>query len=172
METERFDALTARLAHRLSRRRTLGLLTLGSAGIALTHSAAEARKHHKHKHHHKKGGGNQPKCPACGPCETCVNFACVPQPDRAACGDDAVCLRGQCTFICGETNHNATCEAAGGTCSLPSDDNDLGWVCVQTFDYCEAPGCGFNDDCASGEICVGNECFGEGWYYCGTPVAP
>lgn len=174
METERFDALATRFARRLSRRRALGVLGLGSAGLALTRGAADARKHHKHKHkpHRKTTGAPQPQCPACGPCETCVNFACAPQPDHTTCGDHAVCLRGQCTFLCGATNHNATCEAAGGQCSLPYDDNTVGWVCVQEFDYCNAPDCGSISDCAADEICVGNECNEDGWYYCGTPVAP
>ena len=69
MESNRFDALTARLAAPLSRRRSVGLLSLfGLGGFLASDTAAKRKKKKKKK--------------------------CKPNCDRRICGDDG--CRGTC----------------------------------------------------------------------------
>ena len=66
MENDRFDALTARLAGGLTRRRLGGLVALG-AGAALTADPASGkRKKRKHKKHQQQTTTTTPtpRCPA------------------------------------------------------------------------------------------------------------
>jgi hypothetical protein len=174
METDRFDALTTRLAQGLTRRRSLGLLAALGAATSLAADAG-ARKHHKKKHGKKhKPKTTPPPCGgACGECEACFNDACTQVANGTTCGSGQ-CFAGDClTCSGGKVPAEGLCArpcttiddcADGGICLKMSNDNDGGpgdnrRFCVITDGAqggATMPNCptGRSSGCRAGMLCV------------------
>lgn len=163
MESDHFDALAARLAQGMSRRRSLGVF--GAVGTAWAMAAdTEAGKRKKRKNKKRKNPKPTststtpaPQCPRCEECEDCLNGSCQPKADGTACGSGSICVHGGCGVPC----------TFGGTSCPP----DSGLVCPEISagprvcvygDYCDAPICTDQDHCPSGSICI--------YAPCGTPT--
>lgn len=174
MESDRFDAFTARLAAPLSRRRGVALLGLLGLGSLLAGDDAEARKKRKKK---KKKGLT------CGAGTKVCGRECI--PDSSCCGscpDGGFCRNGECTLCTSEETQCGTAcvdlatdpancgtcgracpsgECLNGSCScLVQPDCPVGCSCF------EIPGgggaCGgdttsrpcVNNVCDLGEVCL------------------
>lgn len=103
MESDRFDALTTRLSHLLTRRRSLGLLAASFAGSALV-ADTDARKKKK----------------PCPPCKGRKKGKCkMVLPDGSPCAG-GTCQAGTCgpaaTCTDGIRNGNETGVDCGGSC--------------------------------------------------------
>ena len=165
MATDRFDALTARLAGGLTRRRGLGLLAaLGAATLAADPAAG---KHKKKKHKKKKPCGG-----ACGSCQACVNGACAQLADGVACPGNGACLAGVCrTCPSGKTSVDGLCaklctsgaDCATGICLDIANHSDANVDDPRKFCIVDdnqngntMPSCpnGRSSDCAFGNLCV------------------
>ena len=157
METNRFLALTPRLAPGLTRRRLGGLLALGAAVTLAPGTDAGAHKKHRKHRQHKKSHGCPASCPVCQACvagrtctpvadETpcqgtglCGNGACHAAPTcvsstQTGCGDNNPCCNGACTVI--GPPFGSVCLGQGGSgaiCSLDGDcisGNCVAYRCV------------------------------------------
>ena len=155
METNRFLALTPRLAPGLTRRRLGGLLALGAAvTLAPGTDAGAHKKHRKHRQHKKSHG-----CPAsCPVCQACVaGGACTPVADETPCEGTGLCASGACRaqptcISTSGTGCGATRPCCSGNCSsLPP----FGMVCLGQAGSGAA--CKLNGDCSSGD-CVAYRC--------------
>ena len=161
VENDRFDALTARLAGGLTRRRLGGLVALG-AGAALTADPASGkRKKRKHKKHQQQTTTTTPtpRCPAsCPVCQECVDGrTCTPVADETPCEGTGLCASGACRaqptcISTSGTGCGATRPCCSGNCSsLPP----FGMVCLGQAGSGAA--CKLNGDCSSGD-CVAYRC--------------
>jgi hypothetical protein len=113
MESDRFDALTARLAAPHSRRRSVGLLGLLGLGSAAALNEADAKKRKKKK---KKKKGNKRKTTT-----TTLAPVCRHQCATRECGDDG------CGGSCGECPGELVCR--NGTCGCPEGMDLCGGTC-------------------------------------------
>jgi hypothetical protein len=112
VESDRFDALTERLAGSLSRRRGVSLIgALGIGGMAVLQEA-DARKKKKRKKKRNKPTRTTTPAPTCTPCgsRTCGDDGCG--KSCGTCEGDLVCRNGTCGCpegmdLCGGTCHPA-----------------------------------------------------------------
>lgn len=138
MEEAQFDALTARLAAPLSRRRSVSLLAVLGWGGLTAASNANAKKKKKRKKKPKPAVACTPSCDrkvcggdgcggTCGECDACHECqaeACVAKANGAACGDAChQCQGGVCVAL-----------AEGSTCGVDSCQTCQGGQCVVKLD--------------------------------------
>lgn len=157
METDQFDALTARLAQALSRRRSLGLLAALGAAASLAGDDAAGKKKRKKKKKKPCGG-------ACGACQACVGGVCTLVADGASCGS-GTCFAGQClTCPSGKVAVAGRCAkrctqtedcGAGQNCYLLVAEFETRY-CVVSEPFDSAPDCptGASSECGVGRLCV------------------
>lgn len=167
MESDRFDALTTRLAHGLTRRRGLGLLAaLGAASLAADSTAG------KHKKKKKKKKKPQPCGGACNSCQACVNGACAQLAEGTSCPGNGACFAGACrTCPSGKSSVDGLCatpctsgaDCATGICLKMANHNDANVddprkFCIvddnQNGGTLAACPNGRSSDCANGHLCV------------------
>lgn len=156
MESDRFDALTARLAGPLSRRRSVGLFA--ALGIASTRLAdqAEAKKRKKPK-----------KCTSCTECQACRKGKCKPKPEGSAC-TGGLCTGGSCTCANGFKSCQGRCIlneqcCTAADCGQGSSCQNGTCVCLDGFKRCgtrciPVAQCCSNSDCTGGRKCVSGTC--------------
>ena len=151
MESVRFDALTARLATTLPRRRSVGLLAaLGVAGAGLA-TEVDARKKKKKK------------CKGCTECQACKKGKCKPKPEGSACigglcaGGGCACFNGfrSCQGRCIADDQCCTAADCGqggscqnGTCLCTGGFKRCGNRCIPQANCCD------NSDCTGGKTCL------------------
>jgi hypothetical protein len=159
MDDSAFDTATRRVPTLLSRRRSLGLLSVLGLGAGLLNDVSEAKKGRKKKN--KKGNkgnkGSQPlTCTGCTVCETCVNGACQPVADNTSCGSDAVCQHGACGKTCVPLTPG---ECPDGTVCVRGLQAGQEPVCA-TIDeaQCAQPVCTSDANCPRGSICSTRVC--------------
>jgi hypothetical protein len=165
MDAERFDALARDMSTPDTRRALLRLVAaLPLAGLLsglLGRATSEAdgsgaivggggRRRHRRKRHHRHQRHQRHKrhhCPkSCGPCQSCQQGKCQPDPDGSACGG-GTCCDGKCVDL---NTHPRNCGACGRRCQING-------VCEQGQCGC-IQGC---DDYASGFQCcpaIGPSC--------------
>lgn len=158
MESDRFDALTARLATPLSRRRSVGLLGMLGLGSLVAADDTEARKR-KHKKHKKK-----PKL-TCGAGTKVCGRECIPTSSCCgSCPNGGVCLNGACNLCtseqtrCGDAcvdlaTDPENCGTCGRTC--PSGDCRNGTCTCDARALCPS-GCSCTSDAKGYAACSGN----------------
>ena len=155
MESDRFDALTARLAGTLSRRRTVGLLAaLGIAGAGAANDADAKKKKKK-------------KCKGCTECQACKKGKCKPKPEGSACigglcnGGGCACFNGfkACQGRCipddqcctsADCGSGGTCQS--GTCICGGGSKRCGNQCIPAANCCG------DSDCTGGRTCLSGSC--------------
>jgi hypothetical protein len=152
MESEKFDALVARLSTHVTRRRSLGALgALGIAGASLA-SEAEAKKKKKKKKKKKGDSGGTtttlapPSCPGgqrlChGSCIS-VDACCV----TSECAAGQMCTRGFCAcpgnaIACGDR----CCDKASEICEIDAGVTSCRAGTCPATSYCAAGGPGNPD---------------------------
>ena len=166
METDRFDAVTARLAQGLTRRRGLGLLAALGGIAALAPDAEAGKKKGKKKRGKKKPKPQPAACGgACGPCQSCLSGVCTQVADKTAC-TGGTCFDGQCLVCSGgkvpvdglcarlcETN--ADCGEANVYCHTYYAGNAPRY-CMRGQDFATTPDCSSGDssECGAGRLCV------------------
>jgi hypothetical protein len=165
METDRFDAMTARLAQALTRRRSLGLLAALGAATSLGSDAEAGKKKGKKKG--KKGKKTPKPCGgACGACQTCVSGTCTQVIDGTACSGSGACFAGQClTCTGGEVPVDGLCAKL---CTVNADcgednvfchtyyANNGPRYCMRGQNFDTTPDCpsGSSSECGAGRLCV------------------
>lgn len=167
MDSAHFDALTARLAAPLTRRRSVGLLAILGLGGFIATDDASARKHKK-KHKRAKRPTCTPNCDrricgsdgcggtcgTCPSCQECQGGVCVLNANGTACGDAChECQGGACVA-----------RADGTTCGADSCQTCQGGQCVAKLDSAPCPEASPAGQCRRGAcrarpLCVsyGNE---------------
>ena len=179
MDSDRFDAITARLAAPLTRRRGMGLISMLGLSALVAGDEAAARKKKRKEKKKKRGGTCIPNCSnktcgadgCSGTCGECFRGTCEAGVCTCATGYE-VC-QGACLVACSpaERRNPETCGCCIGSPSIVpcaadeqccSGDCD-GGIC-RGRDGLEA--CSFDDQCESRECrdgvctCQGNECLG------------
>lgn len=171
MESNQFDALTARLAARATRREGLGLLALlGAAPAGLMAEPAAAKKRRK-KGRNKKKPGNRghhttppPPAPTCtdgirngdetdvdcgGSCPPCaVNQRCQTRADCA----NAFCEGAPGNRVCTPCPNTTQCGNTGPDrcfCGITADDNRE--ICFAIPRTALVANC---TQCAPGDVCI------------------
>jgi len=141
METDRFDALTARLAPPLSRRGSISLL--GGLGLgSLLAGATGARKKRRNRRRKLGCGAGTKRCR-----RKCIsNAACC-----GGCPDGGVCQNGACTpCASGETPCGATC---ANLATDPANCGRCGRACHSGECLNGACSCTALTDCPEGCTC-------------------
>lgn len=157
MESDRFDALTARLAAPLSRRRSVGVLGVLGLGSLLTADDTEARKHKKKK---KK------KQLTCGTGTRVCGRECIPNSSCCgSCPDGGFCRNGECV-VCtgGETRCGNACV---NLATDPDNCGKCGRVCPMGQCVHGACACNGDERCPSGCGCYSSATGGGA---CGGPT--
>jgi len=147
MDAGRFDTLTTRLSHHLSRRQGLGVLVALGLGVATSPESTDAKGKKKRKRRNGgKNGGNRGGEPDTG------SFP-PPPPPPVSCTADT-----ECREDLGE-------ECREGTCQCPSTmvrDFENWCVCptgtVWCSGACRAQECCSLADCRGNAQCLGGQC--------------
>lgn len=134
MDADLFDRLIASLAHRLTRRRSLGLLSALGAGAGIGMQDAGARKKKKKKK--KKKTCN----PECSVCQTCNQGKCTPKPGGTDCGSGNVCTSGVCGCPNGQRSCGGRCSECCATSDCPGSSGQIceNGQCVPPHGICNA----------------------------------
>lgn len=156
MDDAAFDTATRRVPALLTRRRSLGVLSVLGLGAGLLTNDAEAKKRRKKKKRKNKKGNQPLTCTGCTVCETCVNGVCQPVADGTTCGTDAVCRHNVCGRTCTPLTPGQC--PAGKSCLDSSADGQAN-VCVTTgFGFCAQPACTDDASCPPGSVCGIQNC--------------
>ena len=164
MDDSAFDTATRRVPALLSRRRSLGLLSVLGLGAGLLTGDASAKKRRKKNKKGNKGNkgnkGKQPlTCTGCTVCETCVDGACQPVADNTSCGSGAVCQHGACGKTCVPLASPSDCPVGTGCARGVRAGQQP--VCATLVDtQCAQPVCTSDANCPRGSICSARGCGG------------